>query len=173
MTFRAGSCDDFAKAIIIRFGTRWLAFVRDVQNRHFGGSFSTARRGDDRLNTVSVDGLQRFCCSLDKISRKPDTLIMFRKCLALLLVLAWVVLFGTVIFENLAGFGSQFHRSAHALTWSAKPAAVPIDDTDDSTDGTPHSQCKRVRAATAEPAIGLTGLQRCFKLHKIHQVFLI
>src|ERR671912_505714 len=125
------------------------------------------------LNTVPVDGLQRSCCSLDKISRKPDTLIMFRKSLALLLVLAWVILFGTVIFEKPAGFGSQFHRSAHALTWSAKPAAVPIDDTDDSTDGTPQRQCRRVRAATAEPAIGLTGLQRCFKLHKIHQVFLI
>ena len=98
---------------------------------------------------------------------------MFRKCLALLLVLAWIMLFGTLIFEDLPGFGSQFHRSAHALTFSAKPAAVPIDDTDDSIDGTPLSQCKRVGAATAEPAIGPTDLQLCFKLHKIHQVFLI
>lgn len=98
---------------------------------------------------------------------------MFRKCLALLLVLAWVILFGTVIFENLAGFGSQFYSAAHALTWNVKPAAVPIDDSDEATDDTQRSQCKRVGAATAESAIGLTGLQRCFKLHKVHHVFLI
>jgi hypothetical protein len=99
---------------------------------------------------------------------------MFRKSLALLLVLSWVILFGTVIIESLDGFGSQSHRSAHAHTWSAKPAAVQTDDTVDSARYTGLIQCKRAEATTVElPVIGLTCLQRYFKLHKVHHVFLM
>ncbi len=99
---------------------------------------------------------------------------MFRKCLAPLLVLAWIILFGSVILENLDGFGSQFHRSSHSPTWSAKPAAVLTDDTVEFSSRTQLSQCKWVEATTAErPVIGLTSLHRYFKLHKVHHVFLI
>jgi hypothetical protein len=112
--------------------------------------------------------------SLDKIFFQADSLTMFRKCLALLLVLTWVILFGTVVLENLDGFGSQLHRSAHAPTWSAKPAAVLTDDIVESAGHIRLSQCKWVKATTTElPAIGLTSLPRYFKLHKVHHVFLI
>jgi hypothetical protein len=112
--------------------------------------------------------------SLDKIFFQADSFIMLRKCLALLLVLAWVILFGTVILDNLDGFGSQFHRSAHAPAWSAKPAAVLTDDTVESAGHIQLSQCKWVKATTTElPVIGLTSLQRYFKIHKVHHVFLI
>ena len=99
---------------------------------------------------------------------------MFRKSLALLLVLSWVILFGTVIIESLDGFGSQSHRSAEAHTWSAKPAAVQTDDTIDSARYTGLIQCKAVVPTTAElPVVALTNFHRYFKLHKVHQVFLI
>jgi hypothetical protein len=112
--------------------------------------------------------------SLDKIVIQTDSLLMFRKCLALLLVLSWVILFGTAIIETVDGFGSQFHRSAHAATWSFKPTAVLTDDTIESAGHTQLSQCKRVQARTAElSGISQLGLQRYFKLHKIHHVFLI
>jgi hypothetical protein len=112
--------------------------------------------------------------SLDKIFFQADSLIMFRKCLALLLVLTWVILFGTVVLENLDGFGSQLHRSAHAPTWSAKPAAVLTDDSFESSCHTQLSECEWVEAAAEQLAVtGLTSLQRHFKLHKVHHVFLI
>ena len=99
---------------------------------------------------------------------------MFRKSLALLLVLSWVILFGTVIIESLDGFGSQSHRSADAHTWSAKTAAAQTHDSVDSARYTGLIQCKAVVPTTVElPVIGLTSLQRYFKRHKVHQVFLI
>ena len=99
---------------------------------------------------------------------------MFRKGLSLLLVLSWVILFEAVIIENLDAFGSHFHRSAHARTWSAKPAAVLSDDTVESAGDPQLSQCHRVEATTAElPAFGPTSFQRYFKLHKMYHVFLI
>jgi hypothetical protein len=100
---------------------------------------------------------------------------MFRKSLALLLVLSWVILFGTVIIESLDGFGSQSHRSAQAHTWSAKPAAVQTDNTIESARYTGLILCTPVGAiTTAElPVVALTNFHRYFKLHKVHQVFLI
>jgi hypothetical protein len=112
-------------------------------------------------------------CSLDKIFLEADSLSMFRKSLALLLICAWAILFGTVIFKNVDGFGFQFHRSVHPPTWSGKPAAVLTDDTVESNGDTLLSRFQGVQAGTAEPVISLTGLQRCCKLHKIHRVFLI
>ena len=99
---------------------------------------------------------------------------MFRKGLALLLVLSWVILFQTVIIENLDGFGSQFHRSAHARTWSPKPAVILSDDTVECAGNAQLSQCQRAEAPTAElPVIGPTSFQRYLKLHTLHHVFLI
>ena len=99
---------------------------------------------------------------------------MFRKGLALLLVLAWVILFGTVSLENVDGSGPQFHHSAHASTSSAKPLAVLTDDSFETSCHTQLSQCEWVEAAAAELAvIGLTSFQRYLKLHKVHHVFLI
>jgi hypothetical protein len=112
--------------------------------------------------------------SLDKIFFQADTFVMFRKCLALLLGLSWLILTGSVISEDVDGSRAQFHRSAHAPRSSAKPVAVLTDDTVEAPSPTQLSQCEWVEAATAELAtIGLTSLQRHFKLHKVHHVFLI
>jgi hypothetical protein len=112
--------------------------------------------------------------SLDKIFFQADSFIMFRKCLALLLVLAWVILFGTVSLEHVDGSGPQFHHSAPASTSSAKPAAVLTDDSFESSCHTQLSECEWVEAAAEQLAVtGLTSLQRHFKLHKVHHVFLI
>ena len=112
--------------------------------------------------------------SLDKAIFQADSLAMFRKGLSLLLVLSWVILFETVIIENLGGFGSQFHRSAHARTWSTKPAVVLTDDTVESAGDAELSQCQPVEAMSVElPVIGPTSFQRYFKLHTLHHVFLI
>jgi hypothetical protein len=104
---------------------------------------------------------------------QADSFVMFRKGLALLLVLSSVILTGTVNLENVHDLGSQFHRSAHNPTWSAKPAAVLTDDTVEFADHTQLIQRKRVEPTTAELVIGLTSFQPYFKLHKVHHVFLI
>ena len=112
--------------------------------------------------------------SLDKAVFQADSLVMFRKGLSVLLVLSWVILFGTVIIENLDAFGSQFHRSAPAATWSGKPAVVLTDDTVESAGAAQLSPCQWAEAGTAElPVMGPKSLLRCFKLHKVHHVFLI
>jgi hypothetical protein len=112
--------------------------------------------------------------SLDNAIFQADSLVMFYKGLALLLVLSWVILFETVIIENLDGFGSHFHCSAHGRTWSAKPAVSLSDDTVESAGDAQLSQCQRFEAPTAElPVIGPTNFQRCLKLHTLHHVFLI
>ena len=112
--------------------------------------------------------------SLDKAIFQADSSVMFRKGLSLLLVLSWVILFETVIIENLGGFGSQFHRSAHARTWGTKPAVVLTDDTIESAGDAQLSPCQPDEATTAKlPVIGPTSFQRYFKLHTLHHVFLI
>lgn len=128
----------------------------------------------DREHLKLVQNRHASRSSLDKITSQADSLVMFRKGLSLLLVLSWVILFEAVIIENLDGFGSHFHRSAHARTWSAKPAVVLSDETVESAGDAQLSQCHRVEATTAElPAFGPTSFQRYFKLHKMHHVFLI
>jgi hypothetical protein len=99
---------------------------------------------------------------------------MFRKSLALLLMLSWVILFGTVIIQSPAGFGSQPHRTADAHTWSVKSAAVQTNDTVESARYTGLIQCNPVEPTTAElPVLAPPNFHRYFKLHKVHQVFLI
>ena len=99
---------------------------------------------------------------------------MSRKGLALLLVLSWIILFETVIVENLAGFESQFHRSAHARTWSVKPAVVLTDDTVEFAADAQLSPSQPAKATTAAlPVVNPTSFQRTLKLHKFHHVFLI
>jgi hypothetical protein len=111
--------------------------------------------------------------SLDRVLFQADSLVMFSKGLALLLVLSWIILTGPVSLENVHGFGSQSDPCAHNPTWSAKPDAVLTDDTVEPAGHTQLIQRKRVEPTTAELVIGPTSFQPYFKLHKVHHVFLI
>jgi hypothetical protein len=121
---------------------------------------------------------QRFTIRRDVLlTRQPvkaDSFVMFHKGLALVLVLSWIILSGTVVTEPFHVSEYQFHTSTYSATWIAKPEAVLADDPTESSDNPPLGLWEPLETATAGlPTCALRILPRCSKLHKLHHVFLI
>jgi hypothetical protein len=99
---------------------------------------------------------------------------VIHKGLALLLVLSWMILSEQVLIQHFDVSGSKFQTHTGVPTWIAKSDATLTDDPTESAGKPPLSHSKPLRTATVTlTTFAPTSLHACFKLHKLHHVFLI